>query len=246
MSCRGGTLYNSAVMTCDHAANVQCHNRVLVSSGHGNTALVSNHVPAHTTDHGEVIPYVDSHDTIVRVSDQFEHDDEGLSSEKVAIIVLVILLLAVCLLLSWCFRDRIKNMAEPYLDNFKPDTKLKAPAPFGVFKPSNLPRFPWSDVGAKNVNVSTISNAVTIPKAQIRHHSNRELPAIPKTTITISSSPSVSSSDPSWTSSTLSEAPIPPPRNRRKSISSNVSVIEIQHFEKGLSGDDSDNSQSIA
>ena len=229
MSCREGTLYNSAVMTCDHATNVNCFNKVRVSKPIKD--IVSNHVDHDHDD--DVSDHVYSHvsdDNIIRLS-----EEEGLSSEKIAIIVLVILLLAVCLLLSWCFRERIKVVAEPYLDSLKSD-KLKAPAPFGVFKPSSLSRFSWSDMVKTDQNKNVTSVVIpAIPKAQIRtsHHANRDLPPLP-TTISIISSPSAVSS---------SDAPVPPPRHRRKSISSNVSVVEIQHFQRESSPE---NSQSIA
>ena len=215
MSCREGTLYSASLMTCDHASNVHCGGKVRVSSGMtprvrtvtGSTLDVDNSL--HDGDSSDV---GNNYRVIVD-----HHQDDGLSSEKIAIIVLVLLLLAVCLLLSWCFRNRIKEITEPYLESFRGD-KLKTPSALGLMKPYSINKFPWQSSNKTDLGKVTVPTIPSIPKVQIRNYHLRDLPPIP-------TAPSV---------------PVPPPRRKK-------SVVEIQNFEHGLSSvDEDENSQSVA
>lgn len=215
MSCREGTLYNANVMTCDHAKNVNCDKNRLVTPRDSLQSVTEDmHHNSVTEDLAPVPVYNNSGG---------HTDQEGLSSEKIAIIVLVMLLLAVCLLLSWCFRDRIKEMAEPVLESMRKE-KIKPPSGLGLLKPYSMNKLPWYAIN-KTDQKQPQTTIPSIPKVQIRNYNLRELPPIPD----YDSNPNPSS------------GPVPPPRRKK-------SIVEIQNFEQGLSGsEESENStQSIA
>ena len=184
MSCREGTLYSARLMTCDHASNVKNCKSKHVPTRVRTVTTASNEIDDNSIDDLYSSPQ-DSQDT-------FHHGvsiEEGLSSEKIAIIVLVILLLAVCLLLSWCFRDRIKQLAEPYLGSLGGD-KMKPPSALGLLKPNNLAKMPWYT--PPDTKTEATNNIPPIPKVQIRNYNLRDLPPLPG-------------------------GPVPPPR-RKKSV----------------------------
>merc|ERR1719397_640127 len=96
-----------------------------------------------------------------------------MSSEKIAIIVLVFILLAVCLAISFCFRERIKEVAGPHLDQFSPDKlKTSSPSTLGLLKPHNFTKYGWPSATNKaaqmRYNVSPSPASISV----------RELPAV--------------------------------------------------------------------
>ena len=223
MSCREGTLYNANVMTCDYPKNVNCNRRLVtprvnIESVTQWTDVSHNSV---TEDLAPVPVYNNNN------NNNSSEQGEGLSSEKIAIIVLVLLLLAVCLLLSWCFRDRIKEMAEPVIEAMRKDKIKPASASgsgLGLLKPYSMNKLPWHAIN-KADQKQPLPTIPSIPKVQIRNYNLRDLPPIPD----YDSNPNPSA------------GPVPPPRRKK-------SIVEIQNFEQGLSGsEESENStQSIA
>ena len=218
MSCREGTLYNANVMTCDYPKNVNCNRRLVTPRVNiqSVTEVADVHHNSVTEDLAPVPVYK---------SNNIEQTG-GLSSEKIAIIVLVLLLLAVCLLLSWCFRDRIKEMAEPVIESMRRD-KIKpavSGSGLGLLRPYSMNKLPWYAIN-KTDQKQPQPVIPSIPKVQIRNYNLRDLPPIPDY-----------DSNPNPTT-----GPVPPPRRKK-------SIVEIQNFEQGLAGsEESENStQSIA
>ena len=207
-------------MTCDHAVNVNCNARQATD-----TDTTSNNVK--TEDWLEDIENSvggESFEPTFQVRDGVPLSD-SLSSEKIAIIVLVFILLAVCLAISFCFRERIKEVARPYLDQLGGD-KLKTGSPsslssLGLLRPYSFRKHVWTNpASASNKTAgmmkysSPVSLQPSLPPSAPSVLAVRELPPVPILT---------------------SGVPVPPPRRKK-------SVVEIQ---TGLC-QESDNTQSVA
>ena len=232
MSCRGGTLYSAALMTCDHANNVHCHNRVQVSRPRPRPRPPGSTVTVTVTEGGAAAG--DTGHSWTRVTDTAGGGGggagAGLSSEKVAIIVLAALLVAVCLLLSWCFRQRLQQLAAPHLASLRMRSarggggggaKLKPGAGLGLLRSYSSAKVPWYNP-AHPSNAAKLGTAppVTIPKVQIRSLHLRDLPPLP--------APAPAPG--------LDPAPVAPPRRKR-------SVVEIQSL---AGSEEVENTQSVA
>ena len=220
MSCREGTLFNANVMTCDYPKNVNCDRRLVTPRV--NIQSVTEWVDVHHNSVTEEDPVP------VHNSNNNNKQTEGMSSEKIAIIVLVLMLLAICLLLAWCFRDRIKEMAEPVIESIRKDKIKPASASgsgLGLLRPYSVNKLPWYAINKADQKHPPQPVIPAIPKVQIRNYNLRDLPPIPD----YDSNPNPST------------GPVPPPRRKK-------SIVEIQNFEQGLSGsEESENStQSIA
>ena len=219
MSCREGTLFNANVMTCDYPKNVNCDRRLVTPRV--NIQSVTEWVDVHhnSVTEEDLAPVHNSNNN---------KQTEGMSSEKIAIIVLVLMLLAICLLLAWCFRDRIKEMAEPVIESIRKDKIKPASASgsgMGLLRPYSVNKLPWYAINKADQKHPPQPVIPSIPKVQIRNYNLRDLPPIPD----YDSNPNPST------------GPVPPPRRKK-------SIVEIQNFEQGLSGsEESENStQSIA
>ena len=133
--------------------------------------------------------------------------EPGLGSEKVAIIILVIILLVVILVFMWCFRAKIRDFTEDYLDRLAAD-RVRKPSTVSLLKAYQLNKikFPsYGKEGESRVRPSTASTATvsatqqSLPNFPPKDYSNRDLPPLP-----------------------LNERPpIAPPR-RKKSFSENL------------------------
>ena len=172
-------------MTCDHAVNVNCNAREAT-----NTDSTSNNVK--TEDWLEDVENSvegESFEPTFQVRDGVPVSDK-MSSEKIAIIVLVFILLAVCLAISFCFRERIKEVAGPYLEQLAGD-KLKtgSPSTLGLLKPYSFTKPGWPS--ATNKTAQMRYSAPSAPSML----AVRELPPVPIVTT----------------------VPVPPPR-RKKSV----------------------------
>ena len=233
MSCRGGTLYSAALMTCDHANNVHCHNRVQVSRPRPRPPRPPGSTVTVTVTEGGAAAGDTGH-SWTRVTDTAGGGGggagAGLSSEKVAIIVLAALLVAVCLLLSWCFRQRLQQLAAPHLASLRMRSarggggggaKLKPGTGLGLLRSYSSAKVPWYNP-AHPSNAAKLGTAppVTIPKVQIRSLHLRDLPPLP--------APAPAPG--------LDPAPVAPPRRKR-------SVVEIQSL---AGSEEVENTQSVA
>merc|ERR1719452_383260 len=106
-------------MTCDYPKNVNCDRRLVTPRV--NIQSVTEWVDVHhnSVTEEDLAPVHSNNN-----NNNNKQQTEGMSSEKIAIIVLVLMLLAICLQLSWCFRDRIMDMAEPVIESIRKD-KIK-------------------------------------------------------------------------------------------------------------------------
>eukprot|EP00092_Neocalanus_flemingeri_P004218 GFUD01004538.1.p1 GENE.GFUD01004538.1~~GFUD01004538.1.p1 ORF type:complete len:571 (-),score=105.37 GFUD01004538.1:263-1822(-) len=98
--------------------------------------------------------------------------ETGMSSETIAIIFLVIILLVVLLVLLWCFRAKIKDYAEPYLDNLTID-RMRKPSTVSLLKAYKLNKIKWPSQGKPEGRQTA---PPTIPP---KDYSTRDLPPLP-------------------------------------------------------------------
>jgi len=99
--------------------------------------------------------------------------EKGMSSEAVAIIFLVILLLVVLLVLLWCFRAKIKDYAEPYLDNLTIE-RMRKPSTVSLLKAYKLNKIKWPS--QEKPEAPQTANQPKIPP---KDYSTRDLPPLP-------------------------------------------------------------------
>ena len=129
--------------------------------------------------------------------------DSAMGSEKVAIIILVMVLLVVILVFMWCFRAKIKDYTDVYLDKITAD-RIRKPSTVSLLKAYQLNKIKFPAYGGKAEDSRSQSAAMSpplqsLPNLPPKDYSNRDLPPLP-----------------------LNErAPIAPPR-RKKSFSENL------------------------
>jgi len=83
-----------------------------------------------------------SSDTLRRQNTRRERVEEGgMNGEKVAIILLVLALLLVLFVLAWCFRTKIREFSEPYIDTWQ--QKARKPSTVGLLAAYKLNKIPW-------------------------------------------------------------------------------------------------------
>ena len=131
--------------------------------------------------------------------------EEGMGGETVAIIILVFILLVVILVFIWCFRSRIRDFTETYLDKISAD-RIRKPSTVSLLKAYQLNKIKFPSYSGKmedsRVHPATAPTAPQqppLPKLPPKDYSSRDLPPLP-----------------------LNErAPIAPPR-RKKSFSENL------------------------
>lgn len=99
--------------------------------------------------------------------------ESGMSSESIAIIFLVIVLLVILLVLLWCYRAKIRDYAEPYLDNLTID-RMRKPSSVGLLKAYKLNKIKFPS--QEKPEVSVASAPPTIPP---KDYSTRDLPPLP-------------------------------------------------------------------
>ena len=130
-----------------------------------------------------------------------DDSDSGMGSEKVAIIVLVIILLVVILVFMWCFRAKIKDCTEVYLDRLAAD-RMRKPSTVSLLKAYQLNKIKFPSYGKEEESHCRAAMSPTqqsLPNLPPKDYSQRDLPPLP-----------------------LNErAPIAPPR-RKKSFSENL------------------------
>ena len=132
-----------------------------------------------------------------------DNPEPGMGSEKVAIIILVIILLVVILVFMWCFRAKIKEYTEVYLDRMAAD-RMRKPSTVSLLKAYQLNKIKFPSYGKEGESRCRAATAMSptqqsLPNLPPKDYSTRDLPPLP-----------------------LSErAPIAPPR-RKKSFSENL------------------------
>ena len=130
-----------------------------------------------------------------------DDSESGMGSEKVAIIVLVIILLVVILVFMWCFRAKIKDCTEVYLDRLAAD-RMRKPSTVSLLKAYQLNKIKFPSYGKEEESHCRAAMSPTqqsLPNLPPKDYSQRDLPPLP-----------------------LNErAPIAPPR-RKKSFSENL------------------------
>lgn len=129
--------------------------------------------------------------------------DSGMGSEKVAIIILVMVLLVVILVFMWCFRAKIKDYTEVYLDKIAAD-RIRKPSTVSLLKAYQLNKIKFPSYGGKVEESRSQSTAMSpplqsLPNLPPKDYSTRDLPPLPVN----------------------ERAPIAPPR-RKKSFSENL------------------------
>jgi len=98
--------------------------------------------------------------------------ETGMRSETIAIIFLVIILLVVLLVLLWCFRAKIKDYAEPYLDSLTIE-RMRKPSTVSLLKAYKLNKIKWPNQEKPD---GPRTAAPTIPP---KDYSTRDLPPLP-------------------------------------------------------------------
>jgi len=73
--------------------------------------------------------------------ERVELEENGMNGEKVAIILLVLALLLVLTVLAWCFRTKIREFSEPYIDTWQ--QKARKPSTVGLLAAYKLNKIPW-------------------------------------------------------------------------------------------------------
>merc|ERR550517_561486 len=155
-------------MTCDHAVNVNCNVRQPTNTDTNNNLDTE----VWQGDFDNSVDTGGKFEPTFRVTENVK--SSSMSSEKIAIIVLVFILLAVCLAISFCFRERIKEVARPYLEQLTGD-KLKAgsPSTLGLLKPYSFTKPGWPSATNKAAQMR-----YTAPSAPSML-AVRELPPVP-------------------------------------------------------------------
>ena len=128
-----------------------------------------------------------------------------MGGETVAIIILVFILLVVILVFMWCFRSRIRDFTETYLDKISAD-RIRKPSTVSLLKAYQLNKIKFPSYSGKTedsrvhpATAPTAPQQPPLPKLPPKDYSSRDLPPLP-----------------------LNErAPIAPPR-RKKSFSENL------------------------
>lgn len=113
-----------------------------------------------------------------------------MEGEKVAIIILVLILLVVILVFMWCFRSRIRDLTETYLDKISAD-RIRKPSTVSLLKAYQLNKIKFPSYSGKmedsRVHPTTTSTPPTaqlqqqpqLPKLPPKDYSSRDLPPLP-------------------------------------------------------------------
>jgi len=193
-------------------------------------------------------------DTLRQNTRRVEVVQEGMNAEKVVIILLVIILLVVFCVLAWCFRVKIREFSEPYIDNWQ--QKARKPSSVGLLHAYKLNKIPWPQKQESSPaapaapapppqDYRTAAGLLQSPQAAPPPTPPRDYSsplAIPnsvsRTTITLPYSgapglqpytrPSPRGQDPTYSeipAHTQQKKPEAPPRRRRPSVTENTSEV---------------------
>jgi len=158
LTCQTGTLYSAALMTCDHAANVDCNAKQGKDQIKDTAPLDDNRIEKEG----------------VQSSNEFleGNNDSEMSSEKIVIIILLLLIIGLCIALSWFFRSKIQAIVEPYIEKYNLE-KIRRPSTIGLLKAYNSNKIGWNM--QKKFSKGTIP-----PTVPPKDYTPRDLPALPE------------------------------------------------------------------
>jgi len=159
LTCQTGTLYSAALMTCDHTANVNCNSKPgkkeIKNTGSFDNNRIEKEGVNPTNDFSE------------------GNNNSEMSSEKIVIIILLLLILGISLALFWCFRSRLRVLAEPYLEKYNMAEKLRRPSTISLLQAYNRNKLSWG----MQKKFSSANIPPTIPP---KDYSVRDLPPLPE------------------------------------------------------------------
>ena len=131
LACQPGTLFSPSLMTCDHAANVDCNAATTTVKAINDNAIIKqdNEVNGQRNEF---------------IGGSNESKATEISSEKIAMIILILILIVLCLSMSWCFRSRILAFAEPYVEKYSMN-KIRRSSTIGLLAAYNMKisKFCW-------------------------------------------------------------------------------------------------------
>ena len=212
--CQSGTLFSAVLMTCDHADNVQCS----AKDDTGNAVDNNNLIEEHDTD-AEL--YTESPQVNIQPSGQ------ELSGERIAIIILSLVILILCVLLCWCSRTKIMLFAEPYIAKHAPDS-IRRPSTVGLLKTCNMSKLGWG--WAWQNKMSSTEKQPSAPPMDYPYKPGHldfvtdnkravaDLPSQDDKSVCFTPPPGTNTNN---ISITLPGAPVPPPRRKR-----NIAVLQ--------------------
>ena len=146
---------------------------------------VNNNLDHHGRDHSyQFSKSMESQDI-----NKSTEEEEGLEGEKVAIIILVLILLVVILIFMWCFRSRIRDLTETYLDKIAAD-RIRKPSTVSLLKAYQLNKIKFPSYSGKMEDSRVHPTTTTTPTAQLQQqpplpklppkdYSSRDLPPLP-------------------------------------------------------------------
>ena len=146
---------------------------------------VNNNLDHHGRDHSyQFSKSMESQDI-----NKSSEEEEGMEGEKVAIIILVLILLVVILIFMWCFRSRIRDLTETYLDKIAAD-RIRKPSTVSLLKAYQLNKIKFPSYSGKMEDSRVHPTTTTTPTAQLQQqpplpklppkdYSSRDLPPLP-------------------------------------------------------------------
>ena len=199
-------------MTCDHADNVQCSAKDDTDNAVDNNNLIED-------DDTDAELYTESPQVNIQPS------GAEVSGERIAIIILSLVILILCVLLCWCSRTKIMLYAEPYIAKHAPDS-IRRPSTVGLLKACNMSKLGWG--WAWQNKMSTTEKQPSAPPMDYPYKpghlnfvtDNKRAVA----DLSSQDDKSVCFTPPlgtSITNITLPGAPVPPPRRKR-----NIAVLQ--------------------
>jgi len=239
LSCRPGTLYSPALMTCDHAFNVVCDAKPQPVDS--NSVPSSDVKPSYKPEPSQpwTPPYkppvneIDSNDLESQRFGVFkEEKEEDMSGEKVVIVILILILLAILAILCWCFRFRIKEFAKPHLEKIDIQ-RIRKPSTVSLLQAYKRNKIRWPSAQPSQKSspsappapprdyATNISSSASQSHSKLPGPPNIPLPSIPDSEepaqLTISPAPSAPPKDYNqYSVISINSVPQPPPRNRRR------------------------------
>ena len=145
---------------------------------------VNNNLDHHSEDHSyQFSKSMESSDV-----NQNVEEEEVMAGEKVAIIILVLILLVVILVFMWCFRSRIRDLTETYLDKLSTD-RIRKPSTVSLLKAYQLNKIKFPSYSGKMEDSRVHPTTTTtpgqapqqppLPKLPPKDYSSRDLPPLP-------------------------------------------------------------------
>ena len=146
---------------------------------HNGRVPPNNHVYNDLDHHGRDHRYEFSKtNTESSNTNQIQEGEEAMGSESVAIIVLVVILLVVILVFMWCFRDKIKDYTETYLDKITSD-RIRKPSTVSLLKAYQLNKIKFPSYSGPKPEEARQRPPAPLPSLPPKDYSTRDLPPLP-------------------------------------------------------------------